>query len=59
MLNGQTELTNCFLYALYYVSSSLTMQQVKPLEPQGLQEKRSSVPSVPFKNNFRKNYRRL
>lgn len=59
MLNGQTELTDLFLYCDTFPKVFQVRGTGQTLEPQGLQEKRSSVPVFHSKNNFRKNCRLL
>ena len=59
MLNGQTELTDCFLHRDTLQVTCQLCGTGQALQPQGLQEKRSSVPVFHSKNNFRKNCRLL
>ena len=59
MFNGQTELTNCFCVCNTFLVFGTHTGTGQTLEPQGLQEKRSSVPVFHSKNNFRKNCRLL
>jgi len=44
MLNGQTDLTDCFCVCNTFLVFGTHAGTGQTLEPQGLQEKRSSVP---------------
>jgi len=59
MLNGQTELTDHFCNRDTLLETFQSCGTVQALQPQGLQEKRSTVPVFHIKNNFRKNCRIL
>lgn len=59
MLKGQTELTDLFLYCDTFPKVFQVRGTGQTLQPQGLQEKRSSVPVFRIKNNLIKNCRLL
>lgn len=59
MLNGQTELTDCFCVCNTFLVFGTGAGTGQALEPQGLQEKRSSVPVFHSKTILEKNCRLL
>lgn len=59
MLNGQTDLTDCFYVCNTFLVFGTRAGTGQTLEPQGLQEKRAKRVVFLLKNNFRKNCRLL
>jgi len=59
MLKGQTELTDCFYVCNTFLVFGTRTRTGQTLEPQGLQEKRSSVPVFHSKTILEKNCRLL